>query len=204
MFCVLYGTTLRDLCSSYLGKQIVTSVKHLQHHPSSSSTYPLSQTSYIPRVQHSLKAEVKISFIAAVLPSIYADETENSSTPMALMIAGYLSDNGIGRCPHKGVKATNVVSSGASIGIYRLLSSWMVDQTTLGRAVGDEQKKTLVIVNKLVEDSRRDIEKAVENEEESVSHYEISRLVATSRQLEGKVEVQKLMEENVNNAKSWL
>ncbi|CAN7104316.1 unnamed protein product [Brassica rapa subsp. narinosa] len=135
MFCVLYGTTLRDLCSSYFGKQMVTSVKHLQHHPSSSST------SYIPRVQHSLKAEVKISFIAAVLPSIYADETENSSTPMALMIAGYLSDNGIGRCPHKGVKATNVVSSGASIGIYRLLSSWMVDQTTLGRAVGDEQKK---------------------------------------------------------------
>ena len=52
---------------------------------------------------------------------------------MKLMIAGYLSDNGIGRCPHKGVKATNVVSSGASIGIYRLLSSWMVDQTTLGR-----------------------------------------------------------------------
>uniref|UniRef100_M4DNY9 Uncharacterized protein n=1 Tax=Brassica campestris TaxID=3711 RepID=M4DNY9_BRACM len=199
MFCVLYATTLRDLCSSYFGKQIVTSVKHLQHHPSSSSTYPLSQTSYIPRVQHSLKAEVKISFIAAVLPSIYADETENSST----MCCFKLPDAYGGRCPHKGVKATNVVSSGASIGIYRLLSSWMVDQTTLGRAVGDEQKKTLVIVNKLVEDSRRDIEKAVENEEE-LRHLKTRVLVATSRQLEGKVEVQKLMEENVNNAKSWL
>ncbi|WZY92743.1 hypothetical protein YC2023_065072 [Brassica napus] len=101
------------------------------------------------------------------------------------MIAGYLSDNGIGRCPHKGVKATNVVSSGASIGIYRLLSSWMVDQTTLGRV------------------SLRDIEKAVENEEE-LRHLKTRVLVATSRQLEGKVEVQKLMEENVNNAKSWL
>ena len=116
---------------------------------------------------------------------------------MKVMIDGYLSDNGIGRCPHKGVKATNVVSSGASIGIYRLLSSWMVDQTTLGRVslrcetmllvkeglsnffsylffvdvivnrlLAMNKKKTLVIVNKLVEDSRRDIEKAVENEEE--------------------------------------
>ncbi|CAF1720180.1 unnamed protein product [Brassica oleracea var. botrytis] len=97
-----------------------------------------------------------------------------------------------GRCPHKGVKATNVVSSGASIGIYSLLSSWMVDQTTLER----------------VSLSRRDIEKAVENEEK-LRHLKTRVLVATSRQLEGekvqkKVEVQKLMEENVNNAKSWL
>ncbi|CAN6996744.1 unnamed protein product [Brassica rapa subsp. trilocularis] len=198
MFCVLYATTLRDLCMRFMLHIVLT-------------IYGFSLSPHkhivIPRVQHSLKAEVKISFIAAVLPSIYADETENSSTisptPMALMIAGYLSDNGIGRCPHKGVKATNVVSSGASIGIYRLLSSWMVDQTTLGRVLlAMNKKKTLVIVNKLVEDSRRDIEKAVEDK--SVSHYEISRLVATSRQLEGKVEVQKLMEENVNNAKSWL
>ncbi|KAH0925660.1 hypothetical protein HID58_017916 [Brassica napus] len=73
----------------------------------------------------------------------------------------------------------------------------------VSKAVGDEQKKTLVIVNKLVEDSRRDIEKAVENEEE-LRHLKTRVLVATSRQLEGKVEVQKLMEENVNNAKSWL
>jgi len=36
MFCVLEASTLRDRCSSYFGKQIVTSVKHLQHHPSSS------------------------------------------------------------------------------------------------------------------------------------------------------------------------
>ncbi|CAN6856077.1 unnamed protein product, partial [Brassica oleracea] len=159
----------------------------------------ISSITHLPPLLHSTIEELKISFISAVLPSIYADETENSSTmspptPMALMIAGYLSDNGIGRCPHKGVKATNVVSSGASIGIYSLLSSWMVDQTTLER--------------KLVEDSRRDIEKAVENEEK-LRHLKTRVLVATSRQLEGekvqkKVEVQKLMEENVNNAKSWL
>ncbi|CAN6844627.1 unnamed protein product [Brassica oleracea] len=36
-----------------------------------------------------------------------------------LMIAGYLSDNGIGRCPHiKSVKVRYVVPSGALVGIY--------------------------------------------------------------------------------------
>ncbi|CDY25496.1 BnaC09g11210D [Brassica napus] len=95
-----------------------------------------------------------------------------------------------GRCPHKGVKATNVVSSGASIGIYSLLSSWMVDQTTLERV-----SLRLLAMNKI--------------NTEKLRHLKTRVLVATSRQLEGekvqkKVEVQKLMEENVNNAKSWL
>ncbi|KAG2246089.1 hypothetical protein Bca52824_085717 [Brassica carinata] len=52
---------------------------------------------------------------------------------MKLMIAGYLSDNGIGRCPHiKSVKVRYVVPSGALVGIYEDLELRDGESTTLG------------------------------------------------------------------------
>ena len=55
---------------------------------------------------------------------------------MKLMIAGYLSDNGIGRCPHiKSVKVRYVVPSGALVGIYEDLELKDGGSNYLGKCI---------------------------------------------------------------------
>ncbi|KAH0904807.1 LOW QUALITY PROTEIN: hypothetical protein HID58_044310 [Brassica napus] len=59
-----------------------------------------------------------------------------------LMIAGYLSDNGIGRCPHiKSVKVRYVVPSGALVGIYEDLELRDGGSNYLGK-IQDQTQQT--------------------------------------------------------------
>nr|VDD52820.1 unnamed protein product [Brassica oleracea] len=61
---------------------------------------------------------------------------------MKLMIAGYLSDNGIGRCPHiKSVKVRYVVPSGALVGIYEDLELRDGGSNYLGK-IQDQTQQT--------------------------------------------------------------
>ncbi|WZY94778.1 hypothetical protein YC2023_067107 [Brassica napus] len=56
------SSSLRHLCRTYFGKQIITSVTHLQHHPSS-SIIALYQTSYINQPSSTMRFILYIGLI---------------------------------------------------------------------------------------------------------------------------------------------